>query len=61
MKTLIKKIDLKLFLVILGLVIYEAFIFFLTKPFIQTPFVLGSSLDNQIPFVPQFVWIYVFW
>ena len=61
MKALIKKINLKLLLVILGLVIFEAFIFFLTKPFIQNPYVLGSSLDNKIPFVPQFVWIYVFW
>jgi len=61
MKALIKKINLKLFLVILGLVIFEAFIFFLTKPFIQNPYVLGSMLDNKIPFIPQFVWIYVFW
>lgn len=61
MKTIIKKVNLKLVLVILGLVIFEAFIFFLTKPFIQNPYVLGSVLDNKIPFVPQFVWIYVFW
>ncbi len=61
MKTLIKKVNLKLILVILGLVIFEAFIFFLTKPFIQDPFILGSSLDNKIPFISQFVWIYVFW
>ena len=61
MKELIKKINLKIILVILGLVIFEAFIFFLTKPFIQEPYVLGSALDNKIPFVSQFVWIYVFW
>jgi len=61
MKRLIKKIDLKLLLVILGLVIYEAFIFFLTKPFIQNPLVLGSVFDNLLPFIPHFVWIYVFW
>lgn len=61
MKALIKKVNLKLFLFILGLVIFEAFIFFLTKPFIQSPYVLGSALDNKIPFVSQFVWIYVFW
>lgn len=61
MKTLIKKINLKLILVILGIIIFEAFIFFLTKPFIQNPYVLGSNLDNKIPFVSQFVWIYVFW
>lgn len=61
MKALIKKANLKLFLVILGLVIFEAFIFFLTKPFIRNPYILGSMLDNKIPFVSQFVWIYVFW
>lgn len=61
MKALIKKINLKLFLFILGLVIFEAFIFFLTKPFIQNPYVLGSSLDDKMPFIPQFVWIYIFW
>lgn len=61
MKDIIKKINLKLILVILGLVIYEAFVFFLTKPFIQDPYILGSTLDDKIPFVPQFVWIYVFW
>lgn len=61
MKTLIKKVNLKLILVILELVIFEAFIFFLTKPFIQNPYVLGSYLDNKIPFISQFVWIYIFW
>ena len=61
MKTLIKKMNLKLLLVILGLVIYQVFIFFLTKPFIQDPYVLESPLDNYIPFVPQFVGIYIFW
>lgn len=61
MKQLIKQINLKLILVILGLVIYEAFIFFLTKPFIQNPYVLGNDLDTKIPFVSHFVWIYVFW
>ena len=61
MKKAIKNINLKILLIILGLVIYEAFIFFLTKPFINNPYVLGSVLDGKIPFIPQFVWIYVFW
>ena len=39
----------------------EAVIFFLTKPFIHDPYVLGSALDNKIPFIPHFIWIYVFW
>lgn len=61
MRDKFKLCDLKLIIGIIGLIIFEAFIFFLTKPFIQNPFVLGSSLDNMIPFVPEFIWIYVFW
>ena len=61
MKNLIKNIDLKLLFTILGLIIYEAVIFFLTKPFIQNPYIIGSALDNKIPFVANFVWIYIAW
>lgn len=61
MKETIKNIKWKVLLVILGLVIFQVFIFFLTKPFLQNPYVLGSTLDELIPFVPQFVWIYIFW
>ena len=61
MKTLIKKIDFKLILVIISLILFEIVIFFFTKPFLQNPYILGSSLDNKIPFIPQFIWIYVFW
>lgn len=61
MKTLSKKIDYKLLLVIIGLIIYECIIFIIPQAFVQNPFVLSSSLDSNIPFVPHFVWIYVFW
>lgn len=61
MKNLIKNIDLKLLFAILGLVIYEAVIFFLTKPFIQNPYIIGCNLDNMLPFIPHFVWIYIAW
>lgn len=61
MKKLLKKIDVKAFVIIIGLIIFEAIIFFLTKPFLQEPLVLGSALDDKIPFIPHFIWIYVFW
>ena len=61
MKKLLKKIDYKLLFVIIILILLEIVAFFLTKPFIQNPYVLGSNLDNKIPFIPQFIWIYVFW
>jgi len=61
MKTILKKIDFKILLITIALAIFEAVIFFFTKPFIQNPYVLGSSLDSKIPFVQHFIWIYVFW
>lgn len=61
MKTILKKIDFKVLFITISLVVFEAIIFFFTKPFIQNPYVLGSSLDNKIPFVQHFIWIYVFW
>ena len=61
MKAIIKKIDFKLLIIITSLLLFEAIVFFLTKPFIQQPYILGSFIDNLIPFIPYFVWIYVFW
>lgn len=61
MKALIKKINFKLLIIITSLVLFEAVVFFITKPFVQNPYVLGSTLDAKIPFVPQFIWIYIFW
>ena len=61
MKEILEKIDFKVIVITIFLIIFEAVIFFLTKPFIQNPFVLGSSLDDKIPFTPYFIWIYIFW
>ena len=61
MRAFIKKIDFKLLIIITSLVLFEAVVFFLTKPFVQNPYVLGSILDEKIPFIPQFIWIYIFW
>lgn len=61
MKAFLRKLDLRILLITIGLIIFEAVIFFLTKPFIQNPYVLGSFLDDKIPFIQHFIWIYVFW
>jgi len=61
MKEMIKKINFKVILTSILLVAFQSIIFFLTKPFIQDPYILGSALDNAIPYVPHFIWIYVFW
>ena len=61
MKELIKKIDFKVILASILLVAFQSIIFFLTKPFIHDPYILGSILDNTIPYVPHFIWIYIFW
>lgn len=56
-----KKINFKVILISIVLVAFQSIIFFLTKPFIQDPYILGSTLDNAIPYIPHFIWIYVFW
>lgn len=61
MKAILKKIDFKVLIITIALVVFEALIFFFTKPFIQNPYVLGSALDDKIPFVQHFIWIYIFW
>lgn len=61
MNNIIKKINFKVILASILLVAFQSVIFFLTKPFIKEPYVLGSALDNAIPYVSHFIWIYVFW
>lgn len=61
MNKIMKKINLKVILISIFLVAFQSIFFFLTKPFIKDPYILGSSLDNAIPYVPGFIWIYVFW
>ena len=61
MKETIKKINFKVILISILLVAFQSVIFFLTKPFIHNPYILGSPLDTAIPYVPHFIWIYVFW
>lgn len=57
----IKKIDIKLFMTILLLIIFESLLFFLTKPFIHSPHILNTKLDNAMPYIPYFVYPYILW
>lgn len=59
MKT--KRIDVKLFLTILILIIFESLLFFLTKPFIHSPNILNTKLDNAMPYISYFVYPYILW
>lgn len=61
MKEILKIINFKVILISIILVAFQSVIFFLTKPFIQDPYILGSALDKAIPYIPHFIWIYVFW
>lgn len=61
MNKIIKKINFKVILLSIFLVAFQSLIFFFTKPFVTDPYILGSALDNAIPYVPHFIWIYVFW
>lgn len=56
-----KKINLKLFFVILALIIFESVLFFCTKPFVTNPYILNTKLDNAMPYIPYFVYPYILW
>ena len=61
MMEFVKKINFKVIFTSILLVAFQSIIFFLTKPFVKDPYILGSALDSAIPYIPHFIWIYVFW
>ena len=61
MKKIIKNLNIKVLLTILSLIAFQSIVFFITKFFIQEPYILNTTLDNLLPYIPQFIWIYVFW
>ena len=61
MKKLLSKINYKVIGIIAGVTIFECMIFFLTKFFLRTPHLVGSSFDDRIPFLPGFIYIYILW
>ena len=56
-----KKKDIKILVLIILLKLMQAVIYMLAKisPFIPT--ILGSSLDDKIPFISQFIFFYYSW
>lgn len=56
-----KKINYKLILIIIGLILFESFFYFLAKLTFIEPFLLTSSLDNKLPLMPFFIYFYVLW
>ncbi len=51
-----------LYLLTTGIILFiNAFLYFFNKLFISDYNLIGSSLDNFIPFWPQFIYFYVIW
>lgn len=52
----------KFFLISTGSIfVINAFIYFFIKLFITEYNLIGSSLDNYIPFIPSFIYFYMMW
>ena len=60
-KELIKKINIKNLLVIICLILFQCVCFFFSKPLLRNIQVLNSVIDDHIPFISEFIWIYVSW
>jgi len=55
------KKNYKYSILIIVLIIYQSFLYFMSK---FTPFklnIIGSELDNAVPFVPAFIYFYISW
>lgn len=55
------KTYLKIFLSIIAMVAFETIMYKLGGLFSSTQYTLSSSLDNNIPFIPEFIYPYIFW
>ena len=40
---------------------FQVILYFITKFFLREPYVLNNRLDDLIPFVPLFIYLYVLW
>lgn len=56
-----KKLNYKIVLIIIGLILFESFFYFLSKLTFLEPFLLTSSFDSNLPLVPFFIYFYIFW
>jgi len=56
-----KKINKKVALIILNLIIFQCLFYFISKTFQGKPTILTSSFDSAIPFIPEYIYVYIFW
>ena len=56
-----KKIDCKPIKLLIYLILFQITIYFFTKLIQGTPHIIGSTLDNKIPFINIFIIPYVLW
>ena len=61
MKKLLKKIEFKPLLIIIGLVIFQSIIFFALKLVQGEPHLIGNFIDEKIPFIKYFIIPYYIW
>ena len=59
-----KKIDFKPIIITIGLLIFQAFIYLLTKLLEGDPHIIGNSIDSKIPFsiyaiIPYCIWYFM--
>ena len=57
----LKKLTKKDILYIIIPVIVQSGLYFISKFFISNPHLIGSSIDKNTPFIPQFIYFYVLW
>lgn len=61
MKKLLKKLELKPLLISVGLVLFQAILFFCSKLIQGTPNIIGNFIDDKIPFIKYFIIPYYIW
>lgn len=60
-EVVLKKINFKVIGIIVSLILFESIFYLLAK---LTPFnvlVLGNNIDNQLPFISEFIYFYIYW
>ena len=56
-----KKFNYKIVLITIGLILFESVFYLLSKLTFIEPFVLSSVIDNKLPLIEEFIYLYVFW
>ena len=61
MKKFIKKIEFKPLLIAVGIVLFQAILFFALRPIQGEPHLIGNFIDDEIPFIKYFIIPYYAW